>query len=154
MLSVQHGWCVTKGALLAAACRAVGIPAKVGYADVRNHLSTERMRQAMQTDVFFWHGYTAIWLDGQWVKATPAFNIELCHKFRLRPLEFDGRGDSIYHPYDLAGNRHMEYLAFRGEFLDVPRADILADFDRHYPQLSRLDTASFDKDVTKETATG
>lgn len=152
VLERGHGWCVTKAALLAAACRAIGIPAKVGFADVRNHLSTERMRQAMNTDVFLWHGYTAILLDGQWLKATPAFNIELCTRFRLRPLEFDGREDSIYHPYDLAGNRHMEYLRLRGEYADVPREEIIADFNAHYPQLPRLDQASFEQDVARETA--
>nr|WP_205527151.1 transglutaminase family protein [Solimonas sp. K1W22B-7] len=152
VLRLGHGWCVTKAALLAAGCRALGIPAKVGFADVRNHLSTERMRKTMQTDVFFWHGYTAIWLDGQWVKATPAFNIGLCERFGLKPLEFDGRGDSIYHPYDLSGNRHMEYLAFRGEFLDVPYREMHADFERLYPQLPRLDKASFEADVAAETA--
>ncbi len=152
VLERGHGWCVTKAALLAAACRAIGIPAKVGFADVRNHLSTARMRQAMNTDVFLWHGYTAILLDGQWLKATPAFNIELCTRFRLQPLEFDGREDSIYHPYDLAGNRHMEYLRLRGEYADVPREEIIADFNAHYPQLPRLDQASFEQDVARETA--
>ena len=106
-LSQGHGWCVTKAVLLAAACRAVGIPARLGFADVRNHLSTERMRQTMKTDVFAWHGYTDIWLDGAWRKATPAFNLSLCEKFGLLPLDFDGVNDSIYHPFDQHGNRHM-----------------------------------------------
>jgi transglutaminase-like putative cysteine protease len=152
VIEIGHGWCVTKAALLAACCRADGIPASVGYADVKNHLSTERMRQAMQTDVFFWHGYTAIWLDGQWVKATPAFNLSLCEKFKLHPLEFDGRGDSIYHPFDLAGNRHMEYLRFRGEFLEVPAQQMREDFAREYPSMQKLATVNFDADVARETA--
>src|SRR5512139_1020247 len=49
VLAKGHGWCVTKAALLAAACRASGIHARVGYADVRNHLSTDRMRAVMGT---------------------------------------------------------------------------------------------------------
>lgn len=151
VLASGRGWCVPKATLLAAACRAVGIPAKIGFADVRNHLSTERMREAMQTDVFLWHGYTAIYLDGAWLKATPAFNIDLCLKFGMQPLEFDGREDSIYHPFDLAGNRHMEYLAFRGEHFDVPADEIRADFDRYYPQMKRLDQADFAQDVKAET---
>ena len=152
VLAVGHGWCVTKAALLAAGCRALGIPAKVGFADVRNHLSTARMREAMQTDIFFWHGYTAILLEGAWVKATPAFNLSLCEKFRLHPLEFDGRSDSIYHPYDLSGNRHMEYLRFRGEFLEVPAQQMREDFSREYPQMRALATVNFDSDVARETA--
>lgn len=152
VLALGHGWCVTKAVLLAAACRALGIPARLGYADVRNHLSTERMRRTMRTDVFYWHGYTAILLDGRWVKATPAFNLSLCEKFRLQPLEFDGREDSIYHPFDLAGNRHMEYLNFRGEFADVPLDEMRATFARHYGEVAQPETASFELDVARETA--
>ncbi len=151
VLEVKHGWCVTKAVLLAAACRAIGIPARLGFADVRNHLSTERMRQTMKTDIFYWHGYTSIYLNGQWLKATPAFNLTLCEKFRLKPLEFDGTQDSIYHPYDLQGNRHMEYLNFRGEFADVPVDDMRETFARHYPQSDKLGTADFEQDVARET---
>lgn len=128
-----YGWCVTKATLLAAACRAVGIPARLGFADVRNHLSTERLRQSMKTDVFAWHGYTDIWLEGGWRKATPAFNLSLCEKFGLLPLEFDGRSDSIYHPYDRSGQRHMEYLHQRGSFDDLPLQDIITTFGELYP---------------------
>ena len=85
-----YGWCVPKATLLAAVCRAAGIPARLGFADVRNHLSTERMRQTMKTDLFIWHGYTDIHIDGAWRKATPAFNLSLCQKFGLHPLDFDG----------------------------------------------------------------
>jgi len=152
-LAAGRGWCVPKAVLLAAACRAIGIPAALGYADVRNHLSTERMRQQMRTDVFYWHGYTAILLDGRWVKATPAFNVELCDKFRIRALEFDGREDSIYHPLDLDGRQHMEYLAYRGEFADVPLDDMVADFRKYYPGVSEnLAAGDFDRDVNVETA--
>jgi transglutaminase-like putative cysteine protease len=152
VLRARRGWCVSKAVLLAAACRALGIPARLGFADVRNHLSTARMRSAMQSDVFYWHGYTSIHLDGRWVKATPAFNVELCQKFRLLPLEFDGREDSIYHAFDLEGRRHMEYLAHRGEFADVPLAEMLRDFARHYPNTrTSMDGADFERDVEAET---
>jgi transglutaminase-like putative cysteine protease len=153
VLELGRGWCVTKAALLAAVCRAAGIPARVGYADVKNHLSTERLRQAMKTDVFHWHGYTSILLDGAWRKATPAFNIELCTRFRLKPLEFDGREDSINHAYDEAGNRHMEYLQFRGEFDDVPVATIRSDFARLYPDFKEMNHgADFSADAEAENA--
>lgn len=132
VLATGFGWCVNKAALLAALCRAAGIPARLGFADVRNHLSTERMRQAMKTDIFAWHGYTDIWLGGTWRKATPAFNIELCEKFGLLPLEFDGVEDSIYHPFDRAGNRHMEYVRQRGTFNEMPLADIVATLTTLY----------------------
>jgi transglutaminase-like putative cysteine protease len=154
-LSALRGWCVSKAILLAACCRVVNIPARIGFADVRNHLTTARMRALMKTDVFFWHGYTSIFLDGQWVKATPAFNIELCEKFRLRPLEFDGITDSIYHPFDLEGNMHMEYLRYRGEFADVPLNDMMDTFRREYqPDDSWKQEADFDREVEMEKPKG
>jgi transglutaminase-like putative cysteine protease len=157
VLAEGAGWCVPKATLLAAVCRAAGIPARLGFADVRNHLSTERMRQSMQTDVFYWHGFTELWLEGAWRKATPAFNLSLCQRFGLKPLDFDGLADSIYHPFDTQGRRHMEYLALRGSFDDVPLAQILDDFRRHYPRwMAQLDATSavdFQADVARETGT-
>jgi transglutaminase-like putative cysteine protease len=154
-----YGWCVPKAALLAAVARAAGIPARLGFADVRNHLSTERMRETMKTDLFVWHGYTELWLDGAWRKATPAFNLSLCEKFGLHALDFDGVRDSIYHPFDKAGNRHMEYVSERGSFDDLPLARIAADFHRLYPGWvpgaelhSRLERDDFEADVAREIA--
>jgi hypothetical protein len=132
----------------------MGIPARLGFADVRNHLSTARMRETMKTDVFYWHGYTAIYLDDIWVKATPAFNIELCERFRIQPLDFDGRSDSIYHPLDQNGNRHMEYLQYRGEFTDAPINQIIETFQREYMQNLSWHSADFYNDVSLETAAG
>ena len=159
VLANGYGWCVPKAALLTAACRAAGIPARMGFADVRNHLSTERMRETMKTDLFIWHGYADIWLDGRWVKATPAFNIELCERFGLLPLEFDGESDSIYHPFDKSGQRHMESVPHRGAFADLPRARMVADFQAVYggwldggSTTSALHGASFASDVEQEVA--
>ena len=153
-LSNKHGWCVSKAVLLAACCRSSGIRSRLGFADVRNHLSTARMRERMQTDIFYWHGYTEMLLEGKWVKATPAFNIELCEKFRLLPLEFDGRTDSLYHPYDAEGNRHMEYVNHRGTYTDLPLEEIIRTFREEYPARRAepdLKRASFDEDVKRET---
>lgn len=149
-----YAWCVPKAALLAAACRASGIPARLGYADVRNHLSTARLREVLGTDLFIWHGYTDILLDGRWVKATPAFNIELCERFGLHALEFDGRNDSIYHAFDKSGHRHMEYVRMRGAFDDMPLANITQDFQNVYhgmmTRLGEMRAADFRKDVDAE----
>jgi hypothetical protein len=145
---------------LGAAARAAGIPARLGYADVRNHLSTERLRRTMGTDLFVWHGYVEMWIDGRWVKSTPAFNIELCDRFGLLPLDFDGVADSLYHPYDKSGQRHMEYVHDHGSFDDMPLQRIIDDFRRHYRGLGAADGASglaqadFAADVARETAAG
>lgn len=154
-LGTGRGWCVSKAVLLAACCRFLGIPARLGFADVRNHLSTARLREKMRTDIFYWHGYTEMLLLNKWVKATPAFNIELCEKFRLLPLEFDGMNDSLYHPFDATGQRHMEYVNHRGVYSDLPLDEIVQTFQREYgPSVSssELEASSFDQDVAREVS--
>ena len=135
VLAKGAGFCVGKAALLAAVARAEGIPARLAFADVRNHLCTPRLRALVNGDVFYYHGYVELELEGRWVKATPAFDRTLCERFGVLPLEFDGREDSVFHPYDRAGRRHMEYVLERGVRADVPMADIVAIFEREYPKL-------------------
>lgn len=132
-LEAGYGFCITKAALLAAAARAVGIPARVGYADVRNHLTSPRLAALMKSDLFLFHGYTELFLDSRWVKATPAFNSSLCAKAGIEPLEFDGEHDSIFHPFDAQGRRRMEYVRDRGTYEDVPREEIMAAWRKFYP---------------------
>ncbi len=132
-LRKQTGFCITKAALLAACARSIGIPSRVGYGDVRNHLATPKLLALLGTDEFVFHGYTELFLEGAWVKATPAFNISLCERFGVLPLEFDGREDSLFHPYDASGRRHMEYIRERGSFADVPFEDIMETFQEYYP---------------------
>lgn len=154
-LTLDYGWCVSKAILLTACCRASGIPSKLGFADVRNHLSTDRMRAAMKTDVFYWHGYSVIYLEGKWIKATPAFNKELCEKFSLKTLEFDGENDSIYHPFSKNGQRHMEYLNQRGEFNELPFQAMMETFSQKYNfSLNVHSQHSFNNDINKEIKTG
>ena len=143
VLRKGSGFCVGKAAVLAAAARASGIPARPGFADVKNHLSTARLRALMNgTDVFYYHGYTELYLDGRWVKATPAFDKALCDKFGVRPLEFDGAADSLFHPYDKGGRRHMEYVRDRGVTRDVPVDEIIRTFAREYPRLAGIAPAA------------
>ena len=133
------GWCVSKSILLTAAARHAGIPARLGFADVRNHLTSEKLRERMGTDLFAWHGYSELLLPDpehpgrrRWFKLSTAFNIELCERFGVRVLEFDGTDDALMHPYDNAGNRHMEYVRQRGSFDDLPLEQMKADFAEIY----------------------
>jgi transglutaminase-like putative cysteine protease len=146
VLAAGEGFCIGKAALLAACSRAAGIPARVGFADVKNHLTSPRLAETMGSDLFVYHGYTEFLLDGNWVKATPAFNLELCRRFRVKPLEFDGAADSIFHPFDQDERRHMEYLRDRGTYADVPVEAIQQAFREAYPRFYKLG-----KDATKET---
>jgi len=133
ILEKGQGYCVAKAVLLAACLRSCGIRALLGFADVKNHLNTERLQKRMGTDLFVWHGYTDIFLNEKWVKATPAFNLSLCQAFGVLPLEFDGTKDSIFHPLDASGNRHMEYVNDHGRFEDLPWEKILTAFKNAYP---------------------
>ena len=124
-----------KAILLAASLRAAGIPAAIGFADVRNHLSTEKLTELMGTDLFIYHGYVQLWLGDETYKITPAFNMELCERFGVKPLVFDGYSDALFHEHDMQDRRHMEYVNDRGIFVDIPIDQFLAEFRVTYPKL-------------------
>ncbi len=132
IVQAPAAFCVPKAVLLAAAARAVGIPARLGFADVRNHLASEKLRARMGTDLFVFHGYTDLYLGGGWRKATPAFNRELCSRFGVPPLEFDGTADAMLHAFDGEGRRYMEYVRDRGTFVDLPLDEMLRVFRELY----------------------
>ena len=128
VLGAPANWCVPKSVLLTASARHLGIPARLGFADVKNHLTSKKLSESMGTDLFAWHGYSEVLLEGRWFKLSTAFNIELCDRFGVKALEFDGTDDALMHPFDKVGNRHMEYVKQRGSFDDLPLERILADF--------------------------
>jgi transglutaminase-like putative cysteine protease len=113
VLVAGQSYCVGKASLYAALCRAAGIPARIGLADVKNHLATPKLLEEVGTDVFAFHGYTELFLDGAWVKATPTFNETLCQKLGVTPLAFDGRADALLQAFDGEGRRFMAYLVAR-----------------------------------------
>lgn len=129
-------YCVPKAILLTACLRAASIPAAVGFADVRNHLSTPKLREKMGTDLFVYHGYVKLWLDGASYKVTPAFNMEMCTKFGVKPLIFDGRSDALFHEHNASNDQHMEYVKDHGTFAEVPRQNIVSSYVATYPNLA------------------
>ncbi|MHB8765515.1 MAG: transglutaminase-like domain-containing protein [Deferrisomatales bacterium] len=132
VLASGRGYCVSKVSLLCAAGRAVGIPTRAGFADVRNHLATRQLLDYLGSDLFVYHGFAELHLEGRWVKATPAFNLELCRRHGVEPLEFDGRHDSVFQPYNPGHQRFMEYLADHGTFDDIPVERLLAAWRGEY----------------------
>ena len=125
-------FCIPKAILLAAAARAQGIPSALGFADVVNHLTTDKLKATMGgVEVFIYHGYTLLHLAGKWVKATTAFNIGLCERFGVLPLDFDGVSDALLHPFDGNNRKHMEYVKERGVFADFPFEEIVEAFRRN-----------------------
>jgi hypothetical protein len=92
------------------------------------------------------HGYTELHLGGRWIKATPAFNRDLCDKVGIAPLEFDGERDSMFQPLDLEGRRHLEYVRDRGVRLDIPVEEMWAAWREAYGSAMEGAAASSDGD--------
>ena len=135
VLKAGSGYCVGKAALFAALARAAGIPARVGFADVTNHLASERLHKKMGTNYFAWHGFTEVLLGDRWLKASPTFNATLCVRFGVAALDFDGRSDALLQSYDGEGRTFMRYEVMHGAFHDVPAKFLIAEMARRYPSL-------------------
>ncbi len=150
VLKKRSGYCVAKAVLLAAVGRQQGIPCRLGFADVTNHLATQKLKEMMETDIYTYHGYTEFYLNEKWVKATPAFNLSLCTRFKVRPLEFDGINDSVFHEFDTEGKRHMEYLRDHGHFSDLPFEIIFSALRKAHPKLFEQSDAGKSPDFAKE----
>jgi transglutaminase-like putative cysteine protease len=134
VLERGRSFCVPKVSLLCALGRASGIPSRVGFATVRNHLATKQLIDFLGSNVFVYHGFVEFHLEGKWVKATPAFNRELCEKHQVEPLEFNGREDSLFHPYNQENKKYMEYVKYHGTYSDIPVATIVAAWNEAYGQ--------------------
>jgi transglutaminase-like putative cysteine protease len=132
-------YCVGKASLFAALCRAGGIPARVGFADVTNHLSSQKLRDKMGTNYFAWHGFTEVKLADRWIKASPTFNSTLCERYGVAALDFDGDTDALLQAYDGAGRTFMRYEVLHGAFHDVPARFLIAEMARLYPTLRNSD---------------
>ncbi len=131
-------FCVPKATLYAATLRAAGIPSRLGFADVTNHLATRKLIEALRTRLFAFHGYVEVRLGGRTLKATPAFNASLCRKFGVAPLEFDGEHDAMLQAYDGQGRSFMEYLRDRGVYDDFPYDEMIRVWREVYPHLFGL----------------
>jgi transglutaminase-like putative cysteine protease len=132
-LQREEGYCVQKAVVLTALARSVDIPARLGFADIRNHLAPKNLIEIMETNMFVYHGYSELWLNNKWIKATPAFNIEMCNKFDLKPVEFDGVTDAVFHEKNKKGELHIEYIKYHGTYADLPFEEIMQAFMDQYP---------------------
>jgi transglutaminase-like putative cysteine protease len=134
-LAQGAAFCVPKAILYAACLRAVGIPTRLGFVDVTNHLATPRLLELLKSEVFAFHGYVQVHLDGRVLKAAPAFHASLCQKFRVAPLQFDGTADAMLQPYDSKGRQFMKYVRDRGVYDDFPFEELVRVWQETYPHL-------------------
>lgn len=134
VISKKRAWCVEKSTLLAACARKMGIPSRLGYAIVTNHIGVEKLVSYLQKEEIVFHGYVELFIDGKWIKCTPAFDQRICGISGVEPLDWDGETDSMFQEFT-SGKKFMEYKHFYGEFEDVPIDLMNAEMKLHYPHL-------------------
>lgn len=134
----EEGHCIDKSTLLITAARALNIPARLRLAKVMNHIAVERLLQKLGSAHIAPHGIAELYVQGQWRKASTAFNKELCTLYQVEPLEFDGSQDAVIQEYNKANAQFMEYVEDYGAFEDVPLPFIIETFQTNYPKLSKV----------------
>ncbi len=131
ILEKGKGYCVQKAVLLAALSRASGIPARLRFADIINWRLPEHILKLRKGDrLFVFHGYSELYINGRWVKVAAVFNLDLCIKHAIIPVEFDGKNDALLPEKDFFGNPYIEYIKDRGSYSDLPLDDIIRERKR------------------------
>ena len=144
------GFCIHKSIVFAAAARYLGIPSRLTFSDVRNHLSSPALKKLVGGDVFNYHAYAEVYVKGRWIKATPVFNLMLCHLFKMDPLEFDGVNDATLQPYDKKGEQCLEFINYHGSFDDLPYKQCITALKKHHPLLFSNDNKTAAGDLEQE----
>lgn len=140
----KRAWCVEKSSVLAALMRKVGIPSRLGYAIVVNHIGVERLIHYLKREEIVFHGFVEVYVDGKWVKCTPAFDKRICRISNVDPLDWNGQEDSLFQEFS-KGQQFMEYKHFYGLFDDVPIRLMNDEMKKYYPHLyeEKYDTKEF-----------
>lgn len=136
------GNCVEKSILLISCLRALRIPARLHLGKVKNHIAVERLTEKFGSNELTPHGMVNVEIDGKWLKMSPAFNAELCKKFNVEPINFDGENNSFLQQYNNTGNLFMEYVDDYGFFEDVPVEFMVKNIKEHYPHIFNTDTST------------
>ena len=127
-----RGFCVRKAIVVAAMCRAAGIPSVIILSNMRDKSLSPRIIDMLGTDVMHNHGLAGVFLDGQWLKLDASLSPELVAKKRYRLVEFDGKSDALQSDTTLTGSPHMEYVAYHGTYTDLPYKQMMRGFDEGY----------------------
>jgi hypothetical protein len=132
-LQREAGYCVQKAVLLAALARAIDIPARLHFSDIRNFIVPKPLlEQRGGINLFVYHGYDELYINGRWVKVVVAFDNITCEKNRLIPVNFDGLNNALLPKYNRDGKLHIEYEKNHGHYSDLPLDQIIAERKRIY----------------------
>lgn len=136
IVTKSRAWCVEKAIVFAAGLRALGIPSRLGYAIVENHMGLEKMQHVLRTSKIVFHGYVDVFLNNQWTKATPAFDQRVCALNGVEPLLWNATEDSLFQEF-VKGKKYMQYHHDYGLFDDVPHSLMHDEMQKQYPHLFR-----------------
>jgi len=132
-LEKGYGFCIPKAILLAALARAVGIPSRLHFVDIVNHMTSDRLKKDMGSNLFIFHGFVELFLDGRWVEANCAFDKELCMRKKFPWVDFDGIKDGLFASTTEDGEAFVEYMKDRGVYNDAPHQEVLQTWASEYP---------------------
>ncbi len=132
-LKTGFAFCIPKSILLASLARAVGIPSRLHYVDIVNHMTSERLKKDMGSNIFIFHGFVELFLDGRWVEANCAFDKELCLRKNFPAVNFDGKSDGLFAATNKDGKPFVEYIKDRGIYYDAPHQEIMQTWAVEYP---------------------
>jgi len=139
VLKAKKSFCIPKAVLMTSLIRAEGIPARLGFANLINHMMGDELKNILQNDILAFHGYTEILLNDQWLRMTPTFNLKLCKSLNVPPVEFDGESHATLPSTNNKGKKFIEYIEYHGTFDDVPLTTIVESMKNHYPMLMKHD---------------
>lgn len=139
IIRTESTFCAPKAILLASMARAAGIPARIRFADIRNHLMPDKMKELLKTDIIYGHGFTEMHIDGRWIKATPAYDRALCEAQGYVLTEFNGIDDAVFPGHTLAGKKHIEYLSYSDPFDDFPYEWMTSYYLEKYEKFRELE---------------
>lgn len=134
IMEKKRAWCTEKVIILATCARHLSIPSRLGFAIVINHIGTDKLKRFLKREEIVFHGYVELFIEGKWIKCTPAFDKNLCRISKVAPLEWDGQTDSLFQQYN-NGRKYMEYLKDYGTFSDLPIELMSREMQKYYPHL-------------------
>lgn len=124
VLAKGEGYCVQKAVLLVALARAVGIPARLRFAEIRAHLASPDIVEKRGSNIFPCHGFADLYINDRWVKATPTYDLAYCRKIGVSTIRFNGEEDTMLPARTDDGRPNVDYLQDRGYFADLPLHEI------------------------------
>lgn len=134
ILKKNRAWCVEKAIVFATGLRTLGIPARLGYGIVVNHIGVEKLIKYLRRPEIVFHGFVEVFIEGKWVKATPAFDKMVCKRSGVPLMDWNGENDAMFQAF-IGDQEFMEYKHYYGVFEDVPIQLMNDEMKKYYPHL-------------------